>query len=188
LELRLHGLPRLVVRPNALYEETRYTLLPLGGGPRTAQIQFSTILLRITNDPVVSTADSIAVKVGATLSFYDLQGGELFSFDGRWGDTTQPPHLEQHQNRFDLLTADIPIGRTRELGVAIKYPHDEECYGVNNDSYGYPLLKNPNWRLEGEEFSVRIRVRGAFVDKTWRVRFRNLGVGRGLEPLDCAEV
>jgi RNA polymerase primary sigma factor len=40
------------------------------------------------------------------------------------------------------------------VGVAIKYRKDEECYGVNNDSYGHPLLKNPNWRLDGKEFSA----------------------------------
>lgn len=184
LEARFRGSPNLTLRGNAFGEETRYTIVPIPGGTRTKSVPFSCVILRITNDAATSAPDSVAKQVGAFLAFYNADGRFLFSFAGRWGDTPQPPHLQQNQVPFELLNVDFPIGGTRELNIAIKYLEDAECYGVNNDSYGYPpYFNNPRWRLDGQRFRVDIRVQGVYVDRSWTVHFANLGVGGGLEAV-----
>ena len=76
---------------------------------------------------------------------------------------------------------DFPIGASRELNLAIKYPEDSDCYAVNNQSYSSPNLRNPNQRLRGADFIARVRLRGPYVDRSWKFEFKNPGAGHGLK-------
>jgi hypothetical protein len=99
----------------------------------------------------------------------------LFILDASWGDTnqSQPGHTT-----IDLLSVDFQIGQTREVDVDFKNPEEAESHGLNNDSQGRPDWKDPRWRLDGEEFSVVIRLRGPYIHNSWQGYFRNPGVGQ----------
>jgi hypothetical protein len=111
--------------------------------------------------------------------------GRLFFLDARWGDTDQP---QPGQMTIALLSVDFKVGQTRELDIAIKFPEDADCHGMNNDSYGHPDMKDPRWRLTGTDFWAIVRLRGPYVDKRWRFDFRNPGVGQSLEARGSREI
>ena len=78
---------------------------------------------------MATTEASVAKQIGATLTFHKGSLGPNFSFEGRWGDTTQPNDLAHVS--LDIRTVDIPIGLSRELNMVIKYQTDIDCYGFN---------------------------------------------------------
>ena len=174
--------PVLKVPPSGCYVDSRpFTW------QREAQ-NVSCLHLRIVNDPRIPTEHGNAVGIGATITFFDSDDVCLFFFDARWGDSTQPSFLERGESTFTLLNVDLPIGRTREIDIAIKTATDDNCYGFNNDSYHANHFLHPRWKLVGERFKAVVRVRGAFVDYAWEVRFRNPGKGLEFEVESCKEV
>lgn len=144
-----------------------------GDGSQPPRRDGSALRLKICNDPPVPVPSANAIKVGARLTFYDSNDSELFSFEGRWSDADQPSIRHPGESKADLLSVDIPIGQSRDIDIAMKYPNEAEAYGINNDSYFAFHYQNPAWKLVGEEFRVEVRLRGTYIDKTWRMRFKN---------------
>jgi hypothetical protein len=182
LEQRFAGLPKLELTAGGFYADMRTLRIREGTDQgtfvRMIQRPISCIHCRFINDPNVSTPEAVAQNITATLEFRNTADQPLFTLDGRWGDTDQP---QPGQATIDLLSVDFQIGQTREVDIAFKHPQEAESHGLNNDSYGRPDWKDPRWRLDGEDFSVVIRLRGPYVDKKWRCYFRNVGVGQPLE-------
>jgi hypothetical protein len=183
-EKRFAGLPKLKLAPAGFYTDMRTLRIRegtvQGNFVRLIERPISCIHCRFINDPEVSTPESLARDVTATLEYRNKEDRTLFILDGRWGDTDQP---QPGQNTIALLSVDFRIGQTREVNLAFKHPEEEECHGLNNDSYGRPDWKDPRWRLDGTDFSVTIRLRGPYIDNRWRVRFRNPGAGREFETV-----
>ena len=182
LEQRFAGLPKLRLSPDGFYADVRTVrsreATIQGIVIRTSDLPIFCIHCRFINDPEVSTLESIARNVTATMEFRDANNRLLFTLDGRWGDTDQP---QPGQTTIDLLSVDFQIGQTREVDIAFKYPGDADSYGFNNDSYGRPDWRDPRWRLDGEDFSLVIRLRGPYIDNRWQCYFRNPGVGQPFE-------
>jgi hypothetical protein len=185
LEQRFAGLPKVKLAPDGFYADMRTLRIRegtiQGNLVRMIQRPISCIHCRFINDPEVSTPESVAQNITATLEFRDANNRMLFTLDGRWGDTDQP---QPGQTTIDLLSVDFQIGQTREVDIAFKHPEEAESHGLNNDSYGRPDWKDPRWRLDGEDFSVVIRLRGPYIDNRWQCYFRNPGVERPLETGD----
>ncbi len=188
------GRPELVIPPQGCYvDERRFTFTDTPHPEAqnswvettTIQAMASCLLLRITNDPKMPVDQANAKGIGAVITILNDIGKELFSFDARWADTSQPFTRQTGQSRFDLLSVDIPIGKTREVDIAFKFLTEESSYGFNNDSYDYPKLQNPQRRLSQGRYVARVRVRGSFVDKRWDISFINNGVNRPLEIIEC---
>jgi hypothetical protein len=162
-------MPRL--RPAEFYANS--VIYQYGDGSMPPRRVGSSVHLKIRNDPQFPVPEANAKGVSAKITFYDSQNSELFTFDARWSDTDQPSSRAQLQSKFDLLCVDIPIGQTREIDIAMKYPDETDAYGFNNDSYFCSQYQNPQWKLVGEDFTVEVRVRGTYIDKIWRMRFKN---------------
>jgi hypothetical protein len=94
LEQRFAGLPRLMLAQSGFYPDTR-TLRAReqaihGSFVRMSEMPIFCIHCRFVNDPEVATPEAVAQKITATIEFRDVSNRELFTLDGRWGDTDQP--------------------------------------------------------------------------------------------------
>jgi len=172
-------LPSLRVTEKGFYE----TKGMWTSGQNVSGNQFSSLELKVVNDPEVSSERSLATEVAAILTFRDSSENILFEFEGRWTDSTQPSNLPKDRTITELSTVSIPIGTTRLVGVAIKYLDDGSCYGVTNRSYTFPLFKNPAWELKPGVYSVSVRFRSAFIDQRVLLRFENPEGSGELIPL-----
>jgi hypothetical protein len=186
LEQRFAGLPKLKLAPDGFYADLRTLRIRAGTIQgnllRMVERPISCVHCRFINDPDVSTPESVARSVTATIEFRDVSNRTLFSLDGRWADTDQP---QPGQTTIELLSVDFQIGQTREVDIAFKYPEEGDSHGLNNDSYGRPDWKDPRWRLNGEDFSVVIRLRGPYIENKWQCYFRNPGIG---QPFETREI
>jgi hypothetical protein len=54
--------------------------------------------------------------------------------------------------------------------TSFEHPEEAESYGLD--------WKDPLWKLDGEDFSVVIRLGGPYIDNRWHCYFRNPGVGQ----------
>jgi hypothetical protein len=170
--------PCLRVMKGGFYESTGVWN---AGQPPTPATTFSSLTLKITNDPEVGKERSQAKEVAAILTFLTDRDDVIFEFEGRWSDSTQPPQLPPFVPPAELKTVNIPIGTTRLVGLVVKYQDEQVCYGVTNDSYNFPLFKNPDWRLEPGDYAIRVRFRATTVDQTFLLKFRN---PKGTVPLE----
>jgi hypothetical protein len=190
LEARFKGLPFIRLAPEGFYADTRplqinETIAPTGEVVRFQLKEMRCVRARFVNDPVVPTPDGVANDVVGTVEFFDASGERLCFMDGRWADTDQP---QPGTSTVQLLAVNIPIGQTREMDIAFKFPDDEDCYGVNNDSYRARDFKDQRWKLSGSDFYAVIRLRAPYIDKRWRFHFRNPGAGNGLQALEVEEI
>ncbi len=134
------------------------------------------------NRPGKPTDKSEAHNITARISYFHRESDlPVLSQLGRWGDSDQPSGQMLGRSSIELVCAEFPIGVTRELNLAIKYPEDEECYAFNNDSYGSPGLKKPNQKLSGDHFKLVVELNGPFVKRSWWLEFENGGRGKGLK-------
>jgi hypothetical protein len=196
------SLPRLKVEDGGFLESTRYSHVLVHADSSNSnstvttdpaafeqrQLPFSCLALRVMNEPISPTPDSEARNVGIRLRFFDHQGNRLFSLNnGRWSDTAQPPHLQPNQTPIELTAVDICNGRERVVDLVLRYPTDEHCFAVNNDSYGYNLLRNPAWQMASGEYGVEVTLEGINVRQRWLLKFRNPEGTGPLIPLSCHE-
>ena len=131
------------------------------------------------NEPANAVPNAVAKDVIATISYCDDTGKEIASVNGRWGDSPQP--TDPFNPMIDLVPAEFKIGLPRELNIALKYPEDDSCYGFHNGSYFQPEWRDPSLKLLGEEYEVKVLLRGPWVDETYTFFLRNLGKGKSLE-------
>lgn len=191
LKRRLKGIPHIVLDPHGLFTKIRQYYVKVttrAGDVVPALADYQCAVIRVLNDPVVSGPDAIAKGVSAVITFYDVSGKELFTCPGRWADPNQPYSPDDPQFRPDLTTLEIPIGGMKELDIVLKYIAEDVCYGITTENYGLPGLRNFRTQLKGTDFSARVRVRGAFIDKVWLVKFRSLGAMTELQPISCEEI
>jgi hypothetical protein len=143
----------------------------------------SSLVLEVENDPPTPNPNSVAMQVTPRVTFSDVNGQELFSFTGRWSDSDQPIRFPLGVATPQLSTIDIPIGVRRQLDLVIKYDVESDCFGFNNESYRYQLVRNPSWQLSQGEYLVRVRLRGSNVDQQFEIRFRIPGAGLDVQAI-----
>jgi len=194
-------------RERKLRLETQYKQLPLlkvargdffqSGGVQTitqngqqvvvAESDFTSLVLRIENDPVLVSPNAHAVAVIPQVAFLDGSGAELFKFEGRWSDSTQPGRYLRDRTIAEREPVTIYIGKKRLLDLVYKSRFEVDCYGVNDESFEFGL-KRPEWRLGPGEYQVRVRIRGQNVDQTFLLKFANPAGTLPLEPISCDEI
>jgi hypothetical protein len=119
-----------------------------------------------------------ALQCEGEVTFFRLNGQNFFGrpMPGRWVDSPEPPaptmagtmggqpitlHNPSLWNvmAWELRRIDIYPGRPRLLDVAARFDGDAECYGWTNANYfSEPAWRNPEWRLPGGLYLVRVKV------------------------------
>jgi hypothetical protein len=168
--------------PNMIVHSFVTRITCFQGAP--ARAQFHALHLFLKNDPECSTEKCKAREVTATIDFYTVRNGMLKPIcrldHGRWADGK---YVSQEHPKSEIALADFPPGHIKDLDIAMKYVGEKDCYAVNNDNYASSDLRIESHRLSGTHFVAVVRIRGIGVDKTWRLRFRNEGKGRGFQGL-----
>ncbi len=77
-----------------------------------------------------------ALHCEAVLSFYDSQGKDVFTMQGRWAKTPEPSLVHHGQERIIYPdTIDIGYHAPRILDCIHKFDVEKDTYGWNNESY-----------------------------------------------------
>ena len=88
----------------------------------------------------------------------------MLCIDGRWAETDQPSSRKQAESKASLLATELGIGEAKSVDVAYYDLFTSKYYAWNNDNYNYDYYVCPKHLLEGEQFRVKIRLRGEMVD------------------------
>ena len=176
-----YDVPRIVL-DRYYYEAAKFIDRP--------QVQWWAMHVKFLNDSKSTQQHNEPANVTARITFYNIDGPEpqyLFNLYGRWADGMYPTAVTP---KAAITPTTFPIGFTRDLDICLKYPQDMDCYGVNNESFeSNPVdLKLEKYRLRGVHFRAEIRLRGPFLDKTFRLEFKNKGTGGGFSELRYSSV
>jgi hypothetical protein len=170
---KLNDVPNIDVLQHGFYVDSRPLVEQVGSVYRTIA-NLSCLHVKFKNDPKQATPNSVARNIRAELEFFDSAGNALCRFQGRWGDTIQPPYLPQGQSPAQVLvTANFEIGQDRELDIAFKYPDETDCFGMSNETYAYRDWRHPQQKIAARNIRVRVRLRGVGVDSSWDFWFDN---------------
>lgn len=154
---------------------------------QTAAFSVPFIKLRLVNDPETAEPSAKAHQVAAKITFTDRAGKSVLEIDGRWSESEQPSKRDISQSRLDLLRMDFDIGDERSIDIAFHDLQEDSFYAYNNDSYQYPGVKKPQFKLAENTYDVSVRLRAVHVDKTFRLRIsRNAGVNNA--PAEIAVI
>src|SRR5712671_7430871 len=157
LEKRVKGLPKLKLAESGFHRDafSRFTDPP-------NQETYSCLRLRIVNDPDESTPESVAKGIRADISFFGEDDARLLLIDGRWSDSAQPHAQKPELGIVPYLTAEFPIGQSRNLDLVAKRFGERCCFAVNNDSFRFAHMQNPDFRLPPGITKCRVRLRGEY--------------------------
>jgi hypothetical protein len=113
-----------------------------------------------------------AQRCRALVTFHRANGGSNFfhgkpPVEGRWASTPEPatvvvgttPNGQPivYSSGYTLY-ADIYPGESELLDVVIRYGDETDCYVWNNDTYKYPDAHNPNWKVTGGTYLIKVTV------------------------------
>jgi hypothetical protein len=138
----------------------------------------SVIWLRLKNEPLNNTAESVAEQVRASVKFYGPDGNKVCEMEGRWSHTTQPPQRDPTEDTMKFLAVTFPVGATLTLDIAFKNKARGECFGFNDNSYNYDDYENPALRLPAGTIVVNVVISGVSVNCHVFLQFHN-PVGAG---------
>jgi hypothetical protein len=144
--------------------------------------------VRFVNEPEHSYPAAKANGVRAKINYHRCSDNVLvLSIDGRWAETDQPALYDPAASKAHLLPTTFGHGEEHSLDIAYRDAETGEYFAWNNDNYGYPGFRHDRHQLLGDCFRVEIRLRGDFVDETFRFLFRALATGFEIEKEDvCA--
>jgi hypothetical protein len=140
----------------------------------------SFIKVRFVNTPMGPPfPNSVAHDVRAKIRFFEpIPGGRLLlAIDGTWADNNQPSTRHWQRRRGDLLKVQFGIEEEHSLDIAFRDDETGELYAFNNDNYGYPQMKEPEYLLAGQHFLVRISLLGPWIDEGFEFLISNDSVG-----------
>jgi hypothetical protein len=187
LEKRIAGFPNLVLEQNGFRVGSR--IIVRHSSPRCSpedQVKHYASAfvasLTFTNDPKSPTDESVANSVTASVAIHDADSGRLLcSCPGRW----IPEHGDIYLSEEATKAVDFSIGGRNVLGITLKLPPDYQCFAFDQNPCWHPAL--PDRSLSGSEFRAVVRLRCPYFDRTWTVRFRDLGYKKGLKALPIQE-
>jgi hypothetical protein len=113
-----------------------------------------------------------ALQCHGLITFHHIDGQNIFgrSMPIRWSDSPEPVAInfildDKHISiidpaRFTLESRmDIYPGESRNLGVAVKFDNEDDCYGWCNENYfSTPIWRNPNWKLTSGRYLIKVLV------------------------------
>jgi hypothetical protein len=130
--------------------------------------------LSLRNEPLPYGAGwmqrAAAIQCRGEITFHHLDGQNKFgrTMPVRWVRSPEPIANQiidpKGQVQFyirDFARAateprvDVPTGEEELLDIVVRFDHEPDCYGWNNDSYAYNW-RNPNWKLEKGRYLVKV--------------------------------
>jgi hypothetical protein len=118
------------------------------------------------NNPEYITDKNSVTGVRAEITYLDKDKKILFTTQGRWSNSDQPPEISTRGKQVTIESVDFPNnGAHRMLDLLIKYPEDNYVYGYNNDSYDRPYYLHPMLEIKEERFFVQVLLKGAYLPK-----------------------
>jgi hypothetical protein len=140
--------------------------------------------VQIANDPPTGLRGERARNVAGYITFSKPDGAVLIDrMLGRWAET--PQRIETGRLGLSLEEAQLdidPNGVPHPLDVSMKRSDDKDCFAFNFENSHAADLRLEKHRLQGNQFQVRIVLRGDNTDEVvGNFVLRNHGVGRGME-------
>lgn len=131
-----------------------------------------------------------ALQCHGNITFHDRSNGQnIFGREMqiRWVNNPEPIPLEikfddgKAAKMYDpirftqLQRMDIYPGEYEDLDVIVRFNGERECYGWNDDSYRVSM-RNPDWRLERDQYLIKLTLRtsGEIISKKFRLLNPNL--------------
>jgi hypothetical protein len=116
-----------------------------------------------------------ALQCHGTITFHHLDGQNIFgrAMPIRWSGSPEPVGMPIKIEDIQLLIfdpsrytltprMDVYPGESETLDVAARFDEEEECYGWSNENYfSDPIWRNPDWRLPGGRYLVKVVVETA---------------------------
>jgi hypothetical protein len=106
-----------------------------------------------------------AVRCRAWVNFYYVDGRPIYNrgeMIGRWSESRIPINdLDQYNPWLVENEFDISPDTHATLDIAFKYPHEDKCYGYNNENYDhqkYPEYRS-SWVIDKGQYLIRVRVK-----------------------------
>jgi hypothetical protein len=184
LEKRVEGFPNLILISDGFRITKRILLTepsprsPAANGTTRKLVAAVVASLTFANEPKSYTEESVAKGVTALVTIRDAGSDQILSqCAGRWIPEAGDISLSEE----GLRTADFLIGGTHTLGIAMKLFTDYQCYAFDPNPCWYP--NQPAVAIKASEFRAVIRLRCPYFDRSWTVRFRDLGHKKGLKAL-----
>lgn len=172
LQVKMRGFPRLV----ATKEDVSTPISGFHSETAKGSPTWEYLCIRFRNDPNNPTPESVALHVFSVIKFFDSDTSTfLYEVSGRWMDSI-PPRL----GSVGPESVDFDIGQTRTLCIAVKPIGDSVCHTVSKGTWS----ERESYWMTATEIVASIRLRCPYFDRTWSLRFRNLGERRGLKVLE----
>jgi hypothetical protein len=168
--------PRIILKePGAVHCVTvQHTFWDEG----TKKVLFSgqVPFLRIAfhNDPLRSSPKSVAKGIRAYIAFFPIgHSVPSLQIDGRWAESDQPPEYSHFKSKATLLETSFGIGESHTVDIAYLSATDGKYYAWNNDNYSNinNCFVTPQHLLNCLSYSVQVRLRGEYVDETFKFTF-----------------
>jgi hypothetical protein len=137
-----------------------------------------------------------AVGCTVQITFISKSDGSRVSFPGRWsghpepwalvalgtvsvtgGTVTQVGRVPDETKIPQTRVIDVSPGPAgQNVGIATKTDGDSEAYGFASESYFFPMLSKPEWRLPHDEYDVEVVAEaGGIRSEVARLVLRNNG-------------
>jgi hypothetical protein len=153
--------------------------------------QFTALHVDIENPSRWWTLLAPALRCKATISFYSLNGHNLFGTEivARWVHSPQPAPvgiIQQGSSQFAVYDLDAYNRESRKdiypaesepIDTVIRFDTDDDCYVWSNESYTNPHgARDPNRKLQRGVYLVRVKVSVSGMTRVFRFRLHNDGL------------
>ncbi|HTU36325.1 MAG TPA: hypothetical protein VMF66_21175 [Candidatus Acidoferrum sp.] len=166
--------PRIKPKEPAVHCKMVFHAFKDGNGVTVFGAEVPFLRIGFHNDPPKPFPSSIAKNVRAYVDFFPK--GEIvptLQIDGRWSESSQPPAYSEFESKASLLETSFGFGESRTVDIAYISGTDKKCYAWNNDNYAHfnEQYVTPEHLLSADNYEVRVRLRGEFVDETFKFTF-----------------
>lgn len=162
--------PFLKVNEVSLFENSisKSRIYDNGKEEKVDTIKVDFIYIHFINDPKSIIIDSVAKDLTAYVTYRDITGRELFpSFFGVWADKPALSRLKSGEQPRDLLFTNISPGRLgQKLNIGFQEIGKPYYYAYSQESANCDFYKNPDLKIENEEVSVEIEIKGSRIQRT----------------------
>lgn len=161
-----------------------YPIQTRSGENRTEKYYFAHVVFE--NQKRLHRDTRTAERVVAHIVFYDTKDKDILNRDfiGRWGNSIKQPKtredldVEENNHWVDMF----PNGTRYELDIVMKHKSETNVFAFNNTSYWYPEFRGIENILDGNEFVVKVTLRGSNIDpKEFKFRLVNNGKNNNLD-------
>lgn len=166
--------PRIKLKEPAVHHKTVFHSFRDATGKVLFSASVPFICIAFHNDPPNPFPGSVAKGVRAYVDFFP-KGASVptLRMDGRWAESSQPPAYSEFESKATLLETSFGFGESRTVDIAYISGTDKRCYAWNNENYAHfnEQYVTPQHLLSANSYEVQVRLRGEFVDETFRFTF-----------------